>query len=78
MFEFLSSLEVHGMILPWLGKPLVLRLISLRSCQIAVPSDYESKGTESAPVPAHTLVHYRSPLRLVAVAEIGKGNCRSM
>ena len=27
-------------------------------CRIAVPSDYESKGTESAPVPAHTLVHY--------------------
>ena len=33
-------------------KPLVLRLIPLRSCRITVPSDYESNETESA------LVHY--------------------
>ncbi|CAD0194510.1 unnamed protein product [Chrysodeixis includens] len=36
----------------------VLRLISLWSCRITVPSGYESKGTESAPVFAHALVHY--------------------
>ena len=29
--------------------------LSLRLCRIAVPSDSESKGTESAPVFAHTL-----------------------
>ena len=55
------SLEVEGIIPPCLEmhvKPLVLRLIPLRSRRIAVPSDYERKGTESAPVPAHTLVHY--------------------
>ena len=51
------SLEVGGMIPPWLEKhvkPLVLLLISLQSCQIAVPSDYESKGTQSTPMPAHS------------------------
>ena len=57
--------------------------ISLRSCRIALLSNYKSKGTESAPVPAYTpaytLVHNNlsradgwSPLRLVAVAEIGQ------
>ena len=52
------GLEVGSMIDPWLGKhvkPLELRLVSLRSCLIAVPSDYESKVTECAPVPVHTL-----------------------
>ena len=49
------SLEIGGVILPCLEKhvkPLVVRLISLRSCRIAVPSDYKSKGTESAPAHA--------------------------
>ena len=43
------------------------------------PSDYESKRTESAPVPAHTLVHHNISrvdswfvLRSAAVAEIGQ------
>ncbi|KAL0832341.1 hypothetical protein ABMA28_001774 [Loxostege sticticalis] len=55
------SLEVGGVSPPCLGKhvnPLVLRQISLRSCQIAVPSGYESEGIGSALVFAHTLVHY--------------------
>ena len=59
-------------------KPLVLRLISFRSCRIAVPLDYEGKGTESAPVPAHThAALYNisradswSPLKLTAVVKI--------
>ena len=58
---------------------LVLHLISLRSYRIVIPSDYEGKGTESEPVPAHTLVQYNisraddwSPLRLAAVAKNGQ------
>ena len=42
------SLKVGVMLPLCLGKyvkQLVLRLISLRSCRIAVPSDYESNGT---------------------------------
>ena len=31
-----------------------LRLSSLRSCRIFLPSDYESKGTESSPMSTHT------------------------
>ncbi|CAD0206285.1 unnamed protein product [Chrysodeixis includens] len=38
----------------------VLRLISLRLCRIVIPPGCESKGTESAPVLALTLVHYNT------------------
>ena len=57
------NLEVGGVTPPCLKKhvkPLVLRLISPRSCQFAVPSHYEREGIGSAPVFAHTLVHYIS------------------
>lgn len=46
---------------PCLGehvKQSVLNLISTQSCRITVPLDYESEGTENAPVFAHTLVQY--------------------
>ena len=39
-------------------KPLVLCLISPRSCRITVPSDYESEGKESATVFVHSLLHH--------------------
>ena len=39
--------------------------------RIAIPSDYESKGTEGAPVPEHTLVHSLPRRRLIS-AESGR------
>ena len=75
------SLEVGDAIPPCLGnhvKPLNMHLISLRSCRIAVPLDYGSKGTESASCLRTHLCTIISPtpdwslLRLAAVAEIGQ------
>ncbi|CAD0203535.1 unnamed protein product [Chrysodeixis includens] len=51
-------------------KMRAVRLISLCSCRIAVPSGYESKGTESAPVFAHTLVHYDMSLLVIVIATL--------
>lgn len=62
---------------PCLGEPIklsVLRLMSSLSCWLPAASDYESEGTKSAPLFAHTLVYYNilsvvgwSPMRLAAV-----------
>ena len=85
-YEILSvtrSLEVGDVTTsPCLGKhvkPLVWHLISLRSYQLAVPSDTESKGIGSALVFVRTFVHCNMfctvgwSLELAAVAEIRPG-----
>lgn len=66
LFEsYVSVLEINFTV--WKAHENQGDVIFLWSCRIAVPSDYDSKGIESAPVFVHTLGTIICPAYLAGV-----------